>query len=47
MSFEIFQDGGHLGYWTGTVLAILNLYVTLMHPIKFQLNLTNGLGDVV
>ena len=50
MSFE-FQDGhhgGHLGYRSGMILAILNLYVTLMPPIKFQLNPTYGLGgDVV
>ena len=37
-----------LWYWNGTILVILNLYVTLMHPIKFQLNPTNSLvGDVV
>ena len=31
-----------------TILAILNLYVTPMPPIKFWLNLTYGLGgDVV
>ena len=51
MSFEKFQDGrhgGHLGYQNGTILAILNLCVTVMPPIKFQLNRTNGLGgDVV
>ena len=46
MSFEEFQDG-HLGYRNGTILAILNLYVALMPPIKFQLNLTNGLGGNV
>ena len=43
MSFEKFQDGrhdGHLGYQNGTILAILNLYVTPMPPIKFQLNPT-------
>ena len=48
MSFEEFQDGrhgGHLGYQNGTILAILNLYVTVMPPIKFRLNLTNSLGD--
>ena len=28
-------------------LAILNLHVILMPPIKFQLNLTYGLGDMV
>ena len=41
MLFEEFQDGlhsGHLGYWNGTILAILNLCVTVMPPIKFQLN---------
>ena len=50
MSFEEFQDGcrgGHLGYRNGTILTILNLYVTSMPPIKFQLNLTYGLRDVV
>ena len=39
MSFEEFQDGGHLGYWNGTILAILNLCVTVMPPIKGWLNL--------
>ena len=34
--------GGHLGYWDGPILAILNLYVTPMPPIKFRLNLTYG-----
>ena len=41
MSFEEFQDGlrvGHLGYWNRTLLAILNLSVTVMPPIKFELN---------
>ena len=48
MLFEEFQDGGHLGYLNGTILAILTLYVAPMHPIKFRLNLTCGLGgDVV
>ena len=48
--FENFQDGhcgGHLGYRNGMNLAILNLYVAPMPPIKFQLNLTYSLGDVV
>ena len=43
MSFEEFQDdlhGGHLGYRNGTILAILNLYVTTMPPIKLGHNLT-------
>ena len=52
IKFEEFQDGhhrgGHLGYWNRTILAILNLYVAPMPPIKFRLNLTYGLGgDVV
>ena len=39
---------GHLWYWNRMTLAILNLYVALMPPIKFQLNPTYGLGgDVV
>ena len=50
MSFDEFQDGCHgrqLGYQNGTVLAILNLCVTVMPPIKFWLNPTYDLGDVV
>ena len=50
MSFEEFQDGhhdGHLGYRNRTILAILNLYKAPMPPIKFQLNLTYGLGGAV
>ena len=51
MSFEEFQDGRHggqLGYWNGKILANLNLFVAPMPPIKFQLNMTYGLGgDVI
>ena len=51
MSFEELQDGyrgSHLGYRNGMILAILNLCVTVMFPIKFWLNQTYGLGaDVV
>ena len=51
MSFEEFQDGcngGHVGYRNEKILAILNLCVTVMPPIKFWLNSTYGLGgDVV
>ena len=51
MSFKEFQNGhhgGHLGYRSGTILAILNLCVTAMPPIKFWLKPTYGLGgDVV
>ena len=45
--FEEFQDGHHLGYQNGTILAILNNCVTVMPPIKFQLNRTYGLEDLV
>ena len=50
LRFEGFKDdsrGGHLGYQNGTTLAILNLYVTLMPPIKFRLNLTCGLEELL
>ena len=50
MLFENFQDGRHgvhLGYHKKTILAILNLYVAPMTPIKFQLNLTYDLGGNV
>ena len=51
MLFEEFEDGCHrglLGYRNRMILAILNLHVTLMSPIKFQLNLTFGSGgDVI
>ena len=51
MLFEEFQDGchgGHLGYWNRMILAILNLCVTVMHPIKVWLNKTYRLGgDVI
>ena len=48
MSFEDFQDGGHLGYRNGMILAILNLYVAKMPPTKFGLNLTKSSeADVV
>ena len=46
ISFKEFQDGrrgSHLGYRNGTILAILNLCVTVMTPIRFQLNRT-GFG---
>ena len=34
------SPGSHLGYRNGMILAILNLCVTVMPPIKFQLNRT-------
>ena len=47
MSFEEFQDGRHLGYRIGTILAILNLHLATMPPPKFQLNPTYGSGGDV
>ena len=47
MSFEEFQDGDHLGYLNGTILAILNLHVATMPPTKFQLNPIYGSGGDV
>ena len=47
MSFEEFQDGPHLGYRNGTILAILNLHVATMPPTKFQFNPTYRLGGDV
>ena len=48
MLFEEFQDGhhdgGHLGHWNRTILAILNLFVTVMSPIKFWRNPMYCLG---
>ena len=44
MSFKM----AAMGYRNGTILAILNLCITVMPPIKFQLNRTYGSeGDVV
>ena len=39
------MDGGHLGYRIRTILAILNLYVTVMPPTKFQLNQTYAVWE--
>ena len=47
MSFEEFQDGrhgGHIWYRNRTILAILNLCVTVIPPNKFWLNPTYSLG---
>ena len=39
MSFEEFQDGGHLDYRNG-----MNLCPTVKPPIKFRLSPTYGFG---
>ena len=48
MLVQDFQAGHHgrdLGFWNGTDLAIQNLHVTSMPPIKFGLNPTYGLEE--
>ena len=40
-----FQDGGHLGFPIGTILATFDLQVTPMLPTKFQVNWHLGLGE--
>ena len=48
MWFQVFQVAIYFGETNETILAILNLYVAPMPPIKFWLNLTYGLrGDVI
>ena len=39
-----FQDGGHLGFPIGMILAIFDLHVTLMLPTKFQVDWSFGSG---
>ena len=39
-----FQDGGHLVFPIGTILAIFDLQITLMLPTKYQVNLPRGVG---
>ena len=41
-----FQDGGHLGFPIGTILAIFDLQVTPMHPTRYQDNRPRGVGGV-
>ena len=40
-----FQDGGHLGFPIGTILAIFHLQVTPMLPSKFGVNWPFGSGE--
>ena len=40
-----FQDGGHLGFLIGTILATFNLQVTWMLPSKFGVNWLFGSGE--
>ena len=50
MSFDDFQDGpsgSNLVYLTRMILTTLNIYVPLMPTIKFQLNPTYGLGQML
>ena len=36
INFQDSSHGSHLGFLTGTILAIFNLQVTLMFPTKIQ-----------
>ena len=48
VEFQVGHSGGHLGYWNGTILEILNFCITVMPPIKFWLSQTYSFGgDVV
>ena len=40
-----FQDGDHLGFPIGTILAIFDLQVILMLPSKFGVNWPFGSGE--
>ena len=40
-----FQDGGHLGFQIGMILAIFDLQVTPMFPSKFEVNWPFGSGE--
>ena len=40
-----FQDGGHLGFPIGMILANFDLQVTLILPTKFRVNWPLGSGD--
>ena len=39
-----FQDGGHLGFPIGTILASFDLQVTPMLPTKYRVNWPSGVG---
>ena len=41
-----FQDGRHLGFPIGTILAIADLQVTQMLPTKFRVIWPRGVGGV-
>ena len=41
-----FQDGGHLGFLIGTILAIFDLQVILILPTKYRVNWPRGVGGV-
>ena len=41
-----FQDGGHLEFPIAMILAIFDLQVTPMLPIKYQVNWPRGVGGV-
>ena len=41
-----FQDGGHLGFSIGTILATFGLQVIPILPTKYRINWPRGVGGV-
>ena len=44
--FSIFSSGGHLVYWSGTILAILVESLLGNIPMKFESHRPKGSGGV-
>ena len=42
LDFSIFSSGGHLVYWSGTILAILVLSHLGNSPVKFESHWPRG-----
>ena len=45
--WKLYFHGGHLGFPIGTILAVLDLQVIPMLPIKFRINWLLGFGEEV
>ena len=46
MDFQDGDHGSHLGFLIGMIVAIFYLQVTLMLPIKFQVNWPRSVGGL-